>query len=463
MRIIKTKKEKQMKKLFLALILGAIGFTTNVEAQNILKKVPIYYMNRNPNNSPKLRPDISGQAHNSEIVYNTADGKLYFWDKATKTWGRAIGASVTLSDSSKLNVVGGYTTTITSTAATTVTLPTSGTLYSTKTGSITSAQLAGSLTNETGTGVVVLATSPTLVTPVLGVATATSINGNTITTGTGTLTLGAGKTATVSNTLTFSGTDGSSVAFGAGGTAAYTGATLAQFASTSSSQLAGVLSDETGTGSVVYSTSPTLVTPTLGVASATSVNKYTMTAPATGATIALADGSGIATVGAYTGTFTMTGTTGVTLPTSGTLYGTASGSITSANLATSLTNETGTSLVVFNTSPTLVTPTITGGTATTAQLTDGATIASDASAAVVNYVTLGGNRTMSAISNFVNGQRLVYVIVQDGTGSRTLAWTDTIKWKGGSAPTLTTTASKADIITLWKINSVIYGDSTLNY
>ena len=43
-----------------------------------------------------------------------------------------------------------------------------------------SANLAAALTDETGTGSLVLATSPTLVTPVLGVATATSINGTTI-------------------------------------------------------------------------------------------------------------------------------------------------------------------------------------------------------------------------------------------------------------------------------------------
>jgi hypothetical protein len=43
-----------------------------------------------------------------------------------------------------------------------------------------SANLAAALTDETGTGANVFATSPTLVTPVLGVATATSINGTTI-------------------------------------------------------------------------------------------------------------------------------------------------------------------------------------------------------------------------------------------------------------------------------------------
>ena len=50
--------------------------------------------------------------------------------------------------------------------------------------------------------------SPTLVTPTLGVATATSINGLTITTTTGTLTITNGKTLAVTNSLTIAGTDG---------------------------------------------------------------------------------------------------------------------------------------------------------------------------------------------------------------------------------------------------------------
>lgn len=81
---------------------------------------------------------------------------------------------------------------------------------------------AGTLDNKgtTGTGNVVQATSatlnsPTLVTPALGVATATSINKVTITapTTSATLTIADGKTLTASNTLTFTGTDGTSFAF----------------------------------------------------------------------------------------------------------------------------------------------------------------------------------------------------------------------------------------------------------
>jgi len=66
-------------------------------------------------------------------------------------------------------------------------------------------------------------------------------------------------------------------------------------------------------------TSPTLTTPTLGVASATSVNKVAITAPATGSTLTLADGSTLATSGAFSTTLTATAATNVTLPTTGTL------------------------------------------------------------------------------------------------------------------------------------------------
>ena len=149
----------------------------------------------------------------------------------------------------------------------------------------TSAQIAAAVSDETGTGLLVFATSPTLVTPILGVATATSINKVAITapaTGS-TLTIADNKTLTVSNTLTLTGTDASSINFAGGGTVAYTNTALSQFAATTSAQLAGVISDETGTGSLVFATSPTLVTPILGVATATSI-----TASSTSLTLAAA-------------------------------------------------------------------------------------------------------------------------------------------------------------------------------
>ena len=58
----------------------------------------------------------------------------------------------------------------------------------------------------------------------------------------------------------------------------------------SSANLAAAVTDETGSGSLVFATSPSLTTPTLGVASATSINKVAITAPATSATLTIADG-----------------------------------------------------------------------------------------------------------------------------------------------------------------------------
>lgn len=72
-----------------------------------------------------------------------------------------------------------------------------------------SANLRAAVTDETGTGALVFATSPTLVTPVIGAATATSVNRVTITTPatSATLTIADGKTLTISNSIAFVGTD----------------------------------------------------------------------------------------------------------------------------------------------------------------------------------------------------------------------------------------------------------------
>ena len=79
------------------------------------------------------------------------------------------------------------------------------------------------LSGASGTASFAGTTSPVFVTPTLGVATATSYNKLLITAPatSATLVIADGKTLTVSNTLTFTGTDSSSVNFGAGGTVAY--------------------------------------------------------------------------------------------------------------------------------------------------------------------------------------------------------------------------------------------------
>lgn len=56
---------------------------------------------------------------------------------------------------------------------------------------------------------------------------------------------------------------------------ALTSGTLAQFAATTSAQLAGIMSDETGSGALVFANSPTLVTPALGTPSAVNLTNAT--------------------------------------------------------------------------------------------------------------------------------------------------------------------------------------------
>ena len=91
-------------------------------------------------------------------------------------------------------------------------------------------------------------------------------------------------------------------------------------------------------------------------------------------------------------------------------------------------------------------------------LTDASTVALDMSTFINGTVTLGGNRTLGNPSNTKNGQTGVIEIKQDGTGSRTLAYSSNWKFAGGTAPTLTTAASARDLLFYQVISStVIYG------
>jgi hypothetical protein len=137
------------------------------------------------------------------------------------------------------------------------------------------------VTATTGSGSVVLSTSPTLVTPTLGAALATSINGNTITASTGTLTLTAGKTFTDLNTLTLAGTDGSTLNVGAGGTLG-----SAAFTSSSAYQ-APITLTTTGTSGAATFIGNTLNVPqyTGGVTSVSNADGTLTISPTTGAVV----------------------------------------------------------------------------------------------------------------------------------------------------------------------------------
>ena len=133
---------------------------------------------------PTLNQNTSGTAAGLSSVLVPASG----------------GTGVANNNSSTITISGNFGTTFTVSGTTSLTLPTSGTVTA-----------LGNTT--TGTGSIVLATSPTLVTPVLGVASATTINKVTITTpATGsTITIIDGKTLTINKTMSFTAADDTGV------------------------------------------------------------------------------------------------------------------------------------------------------------------------------------------------------------------------------------------------------------
>jgi hypothetical protein len=139
-----------------------------------------------------------------------------------------------------------------------------------------SANLRAAMTDETGTGVLVFNNTPTLITPILGVPT--------------------------SGTLT--NCTGLPVATGVSGF----GAGIATFLATpTSANLDAAVTDDTGTGTLVFSNTPTLVTPEIGAATGTSLTATGLIA-STGTT-----GIGYATGAGGTVTQATSRTTGVTL------------------------------------------------------------------------------------------------------------------------------------------------------
>ncbi len=77
-------------------------------------------------------------------------------------------------------------------------------------------------------------------------------------------------------------------------------------------------------------------------------------------------------------------------------------------------------------------------------LTSASTITIDMATTNNHSVTLAHNATFANPSNQVAGQSGSIFLTQDGTGSRTASWAANWKWKGGTAPTLTTTAAAVD-------------------
>lgn len=253
------------------------------------------------------------------------------------------------------------------------------------------------------TGATTNGTAVTLVAPVLGAATATSINGLIITTTAGTLTIANNASASLITSgnfaLTLTSTNTTNSTFPAG-----------------THTLAGLDVNQTWSGtqtygdSVIVATTPKIVTglkDTNGnawlnvTATGSAVNSVTITNAATGTAgpiIAAAGETNVDLKIAAKGTGKIHYTTG------------AAGDITAYS-----PSAAGTATLTLNTSN-------------------------------IHTITMPAGNITIALSNEAVGQCFMINILQDGTGSRTVTWFTTIKWAGGSAPTLTTTASKIDTL-----------------
>jgi len=255
------------------------------------------------------------------------------------------------------------------------------------TGPITSVGSATSIASQTGTGTkFVVDTSPTLVTPVLGVATATSINGTTIP---------STKTLVVTTDK------------------------LSTLAATTSAELAGVISDETGSGSLVFATSPTLTTPVLG----------------TPTSVTLTNGTGLPVSGITASTSTALGVGSVELghATDTTLSRSAAGILAVEGVVVPTISSTNTLTNKTLTSPVITTPKIAiGYTAKTAAYT----VASGDEGylfSMNNAATQQFNIPTDATFNFAIGTEIHFVWIT-GAGQPTI---------GASTPGTTTILSNA--------------------
>jgi len=127
----------------------------------------------------------------------------------------------------------------------------------------------------------------------------------------------------------------------------------------------------------------------------------------------------------------------------------------SANLISVVSDETGSGSLVFNTAPALTNPTVTNYVETPYSANSSTAITLALTNGTVQIITLTGNATIT-MPTATSGKSFILYLKQDGTGSRTVTWS-TVKWPGGTAPTITATASKQDIYSFFADGTNWYG------
>ena len=130
----------------------------------------------------------------------------------------------------------------------------------------------------------------------------------------------------------------------------------------------------------------------------------------------------------------------------------------SANLASAVTDETGSGLLVFNTNPTIDGANFTGHAETTPVVDSSSanTLTIDCTDSNVFTVTLTENVTTFTLDNPADGQTINVLFTQDATGSRTITWPASFVWSLGLAPTLSTAASAEDFLVATYIGTTWY-------
>ena len=107
------------------------------------------------------------------------------------------------------------------------------------------------------------------------------------------------------------------------------------------------------------------------------------------------------------------------------------------------------------TTPTFTNPTVTNYVETAYTANTSTAITVSLSNGTVQILTLTGNCTLT-MPTAAAGKSFIIILRQDATGSRTITWS-TVNWAGGTAPTITATASKQDIYSFFSDGTSWYG------